>query len=285
MPCGVSVVSASALEIAARRCREARSVSDLGAVVGGPVRQAVGATAAALLLRSDDGSSLALVSHHGLGDADVAEYPRIDAHSDMPAALVASQAQPMLIASNDRYAQRWPALARERAALGLEAEYIVPLRSDGTVLAILIFDYRTSRAFDTLERTGFARVGAVCAESLQRLRERAGASYSASQNRDRAARDTTIWSLQRRVADLESALQRRAAIERAKGILMERHGLSADQAFELLRGTARSRQQPVVDLARAISEAHALLSARPTGSEPPGDERVHMIHQERRGST
>lgn len=102
--------------------------------------------------------------------------------------------------------------------------------------------------------------------------ENAGASYSASQNRDRAARDTTISSLQRRVADLELALQRRTAIERTKGILMERHGLSADQAFELLRGTARSRQQPVVDLARAISEAHALLSARPAvdrGSRVP----------------
>ena len=261
---GVSAVSASALEIAVRRCREVRSVSDLGAVVSGPVRQAVGATAAALLLRNDDGSSLVLVSHPGLGDADLAEYQRIDAHSSgMPAALVASQARPMPIASNARYAERWPMLARERAALGLEAAFIMPLRFDDTVVAVLTFDYGTPRTFDTLERTGFARVSAVCAETLQRLREHAATS-SSSQSRDRTARDATMRSLQRRAADLELALQRRAVIERTKGILMERHGLDADQAFELLRRTARSRQQPVIHLARTISEAHALLPTRPT---------------------
>jgi AmiR/NasT family two-component response regulator len=58
---------------------------------------------------------------------------------------------------------------------------------------------------------------------------------------------------------LEGALQRRALIERAKGILMERHGLDARAAFELIRDRARSRNRTVVDVAAAVTEGHPLL--------------------------
>ena len=61
------------------------------------------------------------------------------------------------------------------------------------------------------------------------------------------------------VEQLESALARRGTIERAKGILMERHGLDDRGAFELLRQQARSSNRRVVDLARSVSESQALL--------------------------
>ena len=58
---------------------------------------------------------------------------------------------------------------------------------------------------------------------------------------------------------LESALERRALIERAKGILMERHNVSEREAFDRLRDHARSRNRTVVDVAASVSEGHALL--------------------------
>ena len=58
--------------------------------------------------------------------------------------------------------------------------------------------------------------------------------------------------LQDKVEQLESALERRAVIERAKGILMERHGIDERAAFELLRDHARSQSRRVVDVARAV---------------------------------
>jgi len=44
------------------------------------------------------------------------------------------------------------------------------------------------------------------------------------------------------------AFDRRARIERAKGILMERHGIGEQEAFERLRGAARSARRPLVEL-------------------------------------
>jgi response regulator NasT len=61
------------------------------------------------------------------------------------------------------------------------------------------------------------------------------------------------------VDQLEPALARRAVIERAKGILMERFGLDERQAFERLRTHARSPSRTVVAVAQAVSDGHALL--------------------------
>jgi AmiR/NasT family two-component response regulator len=65
--------------------------------------------------------------------------------------------------------------------------------------------------------------------------------------------------LHEKVAQLESALDRRAVIERAKGILMERHGLDERGAFELLREHARSSNRTVLEVAQAVLGGHALL--------------------------
>jgi AmiR/NasT family two-component response regulator len=74
---------------------------------------------------------------------------------------------------------------------------------------------------------------------------------------------TRRWREQHDLAEqverLEGALQRRALIERAKGILMERHSLADRAAFELLREHARSNNRTVVDVATAVTEGHALL--------------------------
>lgn len=68
--------------------------------------------------------------------------------------------------------------------------------------------------------------------------------------------------LARQVGQLEGALDRRAVIERAKGILMERHGVAEAPAFDLLRTHARNRGRTVVDTARAVCDGHALLPKR-----------------------
>ena len=61
------------------------------------------------------------------------------------------------------------------------------------------------------------------------------------------------------VERLESALERRALIERAKGILMERHNVDDWAAFQRVREHARSTNRTVIDVAAAVAEGHGLL--------------------------
>ena len=61
------------------------------------------------------------------------------------------------------------------------------------------------------------------------------------------------------VGQLENALERRAVIERAKGVLMERHNADERAAFELLRAKARATNRSVVDLAQVVLDGHSLL--------------------------
>jgi hypothetical protein len=63
-----------------------------------------------------------------------------------------------------------------------------------------------------------------------------------------------------RRAELESALRTRVAIEQAKGIVAERHGLEIDEAFEVLRGAARENRMKLHDLVRLV---------RPGEPDPP----------------
>jgi AmiR/NasT family two-component response regulator len=59
--------------------------------------------------------------------------------------------------------------------------------------------------------------------------------------------------------DLQGAFGRRAVTERAKGILMERHSVDEDAAFELLRSHARTTNRKLVDIAGAVVDGHQLL--------------------------
>jgi AmiR/NasT family two-component response regulator len=68
--------------------------------------------------------------------------------------------------------------------------------------------------------------------------------------------------LNEKVGQLESALERRAVIERAKGIIMERQRIGEREAFERLRDHARNGNRRVVDVAQAVVDGHALLPAR-----------------------
>jgi AmiR/NasT family two-component response regulator len=59
--------------------------------------------------------------------------------------------------------------------------------------------------------------------------------------------------------ELEGAFGRRALTERAKGILMERHSVTEDDAFEMLRRQSRVTNRKLIELAAAVVDGHQLL--------------------------
>ena len=62
---------------------------------------------------------------------------------------------------------------------------------------------------------------------------------------------------------LEGAFARRAITERAKGILMERHGIDEKLAFTMLRDEARRTNRKITDVAEAVALSVTLLPGRP----------------------
>jgi response regulator NasT len=70
--------------------------------------------------------------------------------------------------------------------------------------------------------------------------------------------------------ELERAFRRRALVERAKGILMERHGESERAAFERLRDQARRSQQRILTIAEAVLATYDLLPAVATNGAADG---------------
>ena len=72
---------------------------------------------------------------------------------------------------------------------------------------------------------------------------------------------------------LQGAFGRRALIEQAKGILMARHAIDPDRAFELLRDHSQHNGRKLIDVAQAIVDSHLLLLPplqQPASPQRPG---------------
>ncbi len=63
---------------------------------------------------------------------------------------------------------------------------------------------------------------------------------------------------------LRQRLDERKVIERAKGTLMSRHGLSEDEAFKRLRRTAMDTRRPMVEIARAVLVSESIAGPLPS---------------------
>jgi GAF domain-containing protein len=129
-----------------------------------------------------------------------------------------------------REEKRWADYVRRAAERGNGSSLSVPLiiDDDGTTGALNIYA-REARAFDDASRvaaTSFAPYAAVAIGNMQ--------DYQ-------TARDMA--------GNLQAALDSRAVIDQAKGILMERHKITADQAFQLLAHASMTTNTKVRDVA------------------------------------
>lgn len=80
--------------------------------------------------------------------------------------------------------------------------------------------------------------------------------------------------------NLEGAFGRRAVTERAKGILMERHDIDEQAAFEMLRGSARASSRKLVDVADAVVQSRSLLPGPLKAPQLTGDTAAGSRRQE-----
>jgi len=130
---------------------------------------------------------------------------------------------------------RWPAFGPQASARGIGSLISYKLVADGTVGALNLYA-RRPEAFGDADR-----------ESAYLLAMFASVVLASTQARLQAAQ-------------LRDALQSRDVIGQAKGILMEREKVTADDAFDLLRRASQHLNRKLRDLAEDIAT---------TGEEPP----------------
>jgi hypothetical protein len=85
-------------------------------------------------------------------------------------------------------------------------------------------------------------------EALRELEVGSVAEASAAVGRLLAVTEATMG----RRAQLQTALESRVAIEQAKGIVAERHGVDVEEAFRILRNAARANRVKLHDLVRRV---------------------------------
>jgi GAF domain-containing protein len=139
--------------------------------------------------------------------------------------------QPVSVA-NVPSAGRWPRFTAAAAEVGFAAVHALPMRlRDEIIGALNLFGSDPGPLGREQLRVGQALADVATIGLLQQ----------------RAIHRRDILAEQ-----LQTALNRRVLIEQAKGILAERHHLDLDQAFALLRSSARSRNRRLSELAQAI---------------------------------
>jgi transcriptional regulator with GAF, ATPase, and Fis domain len=126
----------------------------------------------------------------------------------------------------------WPAFTPQLQQLGFHSAQALPmrLRSD-TIGALNLFRTEPGRLSDADLGIGQAMADVATVGLLQ---ERAIAAHELV------------------AAQLQAALTSRVLLEQAKGMLAQRAGLTLDQAFQLMRGYARSNNRKLNDVAAHI---------------------------------
>ncbi|MDQ3653815.1 MAG: response regulator [Chloroflexota bacterium] len=143
------------------------------------------------------------------------------------------------------------------------------LRPDLLIMDIKMPDLDGISAAEELTRERIAPVVLVTAYSdqglVERAREAGVVGYVVKPFREAElmpvielsrARFDEFRTLEREVGNLKDALETRKVIERAKGVLMETHGLRESEAFHRIRKTSMDARKSMKEVAEAILLAH-----------------------------
>lgn len=131
--------------------------------------------------------------------------------------------------------QRWPRFCRHAAERGTHSSLSFPLLVRGDSLGALNLYAGRAQAFAAADRETGAMFAAQAAVALANA-ETYAASVKLAEN-------------------LRAALDSRAAIDQAMGILIGRNGYSQELAFETLRTTSQSENRKLHQVAEAIVRA------------------------------
>ena len=141
---------------------------------------------------------------------------------------------------------RWPDYARTAWERGSGSSLSVPLPIQERVAGALNVYAREPHAFDDEARAAAQRFAPYAAVAVANMHAYLSARTMAD--------------------NLQVALESRAVIDQAKGILMERHKLTADQAFQAMAAVSMRANRKVRDIAEQLVRTGEFQLDRPAGS-------------------
>ena len=179
--------------------------------------------------------------------------------------LHAARTGEMVEIADARSETRWPDYLPRAIEQDCLSSLSVPLHidEDDRVTAALNIYARAAHAFDDDSRAmarRFAPYASIAAGNVHALR-----------------------SAQDKAENLQRALESRAVIDQAKGVLIERYKLTPDQAFQLLARASMNLNRKLVDVAEHLLHTGELLGAAPaTDSGTPATGSGHRPEGPRR---
>jgi GAF domain-containing protein len=156
--------------------------------------------------------------------------------------LDAGRAGLVFVVPDMRTEERWPDYARHVVGVGVLSSLSVPLPFQGATIGAMNFYSRQLKAFDEDDVALGEEVASFVAVAI------ANAEHGA-----RAAEDA---------ANMRRAMESRATIEQAKGILMERHKVTADAAFAVLTRASQESNKKLRDIAEHLVQTGEVLTRR-----------------------
>ena len=174
-------------------------------------------------------------------------------------------------------------LGHEIVARGLDTSEIGALsRSSGAEIALVGIGVESAHALDQISAIVheaacpvIALLDVADARYVEEAAKRGVFAYVVIDGSNSSQLQSAIDITLRRYAEfqnLQGAFGRRAIIEQAKGILMERNGIDADAAFAILKSHSQTTGRRLYDVAEAVTQTHLVLAGSPqtTSAEQVG---------------
>ena len=216
-----------------------RELSEVLDDITGIARRALpGSDAASITLLQGDRAFTAAYDGQMAMDADELQYER-----GYGPCMDAGRAGLVMLIEDMTTDERWPDYTRHASEHGVGSSLSIPLPLQSSTIGALNIYAGRPHAFGEAD--------------VELGEEVAGWVAIAVSN----AQSTTMTEQELR--DMRTAMMSRASIEQAKGVLMERYRITADQAFTLLTHASQHTNTKLRDVADELVRTGVLLGATP----------------------
>lgn len=210
------------------------TVEDVAAALVDSGVSAVHGTKGVVALMDETDTHLQLVASSGYGPGYLMTWQRFPVTVNVPLAEAVRTGRHVVVASIDEFGHRYP-------------EVTLPDQRPHALVAVpLHLEMRTVGAWGIrLDVSPGPQVDQVAAAAIS-------SRYLGNVASAGITRASAVELLEERVGQLQHALSSRISIEQAKGVLSERHGLTTDQVFDVLRRYARNNGRRLRDVAASV---------------------------------